>query len=293
MKIGFHSGAFFNDPLGEIIPRLAALGYDGIELNAQDLHMWKAHVTPQLGTAGRAEISQLVRDHAMEISSISAHNFYENCLVDTDPRERARHLDYVKGCIDLATDVGTGVVHILAGQLPDGVSRERVWAGLLENLATCIHYAEERDVALGLKAVVGSMVASISDLSRLLADLGEDKLYVDFDPTHFFIADEDPAEGVKTMGSRIVHVTVKDAKKIPAGFEFPPLPEGAMRLSTEFEYLSLGKGVIDFGALLGALREVGYDGFLSMEYEGIFFGYMEDPWEVAVETKSFLDNALS
>ena len=27
MKLGFHSGAFFNDPLTVIIPRLAALGY--------------------------------------------------------------------------------------------------------------------------------------------------------------------------------------------------------------------------------------------------------------------------
>ena len=293
MKIGFHSGAFFNDPLTEIIPRLAALGYQGIELNAHAVYMMKAHVTPQLSTEGRAEIRQLARDHGMEISSISAHDFYLTCLVDTDQRERQRYMNYINGCVDLAADVGTGVVHILAGHLADGVSRERAWAELLENLATCIHYAEERDVALALKAVVGSMVASISDLSRLQADLGEDKLYVNFDPTHFFIADEDPAAGVKTMGSRIVHVTIKDAKKIPAGFEFPPVPEGAMRITTEFAYLPLGKGVIDFGALLGALREVDYDGFLSMEYEGIFYGYMEDPWEVAVQTKSFLDNALS
>jgi sugar phosphate isomerase/epimerase len=57
--------------------------------------------------------------------------------------------------------------------------------------------------------------------------------------------------------------------------------------------LALGRGLIDFGALVGALREVGYEGFLSMEYEGIFFGYMEDPWEIAAQTKSFLDNILS
>ncbi len=293
MKIGFHSGAFFNDQLTEIIPRLAAMGYQGIELNAQDFQMARAHVTPQLSTTERAEIRNLARDHGIEISSISAHNFERTCLVDSDPRERQRHLDYVKGCIDLAGDVGTGVVHILAGQVPDGVSRDQAWAELLENLATCIRYAEERDIALGLEAVVGSIVNNIPSLNRLLADLGDDKLYVNFDPTHFFVADEDPAEGVKAVGSRIVHVHVKDAKKIPAGFEFPPLPEGAMRLTTEFEYLRLGKGFIDFGALLGGLREIGYDGFLSMEYEGMFFGYMEDPWEVALQTKSFLDDALA
>ena len=111
--------------------------------------------------------------------------------------------------------------------------------------------------------------------------------------TVLVVAEEDPADWVKILGSRIVHLHVKDAKKIHAGFEFPPLPERTMRFSTEFEYLPLGKGVIDFRAMVGALRETGYAGFLSMEYEGIFFGYKEDPWEVAVQTKSFLANLLS
>lgn len=293
MKLGFHSGAFFNDPLTVIIPRLAALGYQGIELNAQSFPMAAPHVTPELSSKARAEIRDLVRDQGMEISSVSAHEFGENCLVDTDQRETQRHLDYIKGCVDLATDVGTNVVHILAGQPPGGVSREKAWAGLLENLTTSINYAEERNVALSLEAVVGSIVPTISELSKLLGDLGEAKLYVNFDPTHFYIADEDPAEGVRLMGARIVHVHVKDAKKIPAGFEFPPLPEGTMRITTEFEYLRPGAGEMDFVAFLGALREVGYDGFLSTEYEGVFFGYLEDPWEVALQTKSFFDKVLS
>ncbi len=293
MKIGFHSGAFFDYQLTEVIPRLAGMGYQGIELNAQGFQMAEAHVTPQTSAAERAEIRNLAHDHGMDISAISAHHFESTCLVDPDPRERQRHVDYVKGCIDLAADVGTGFVHILAGHVPEGVSRDRAYADLLENMALCIRYAEERDVALGLEAVVGSIVNTIPRLKMLLSDLGEDKLYVNYDPTHFFVVDEDPAEGVKEVGSRILHVHVKDAKKIPAGYEFPPLPEGAMRLTTEFEYLRLGKGLIDFGALLGGLREIGYDGYLSMEYEGMFFGYKEDPWEVALQTKSFLDDALS
>ena len=116
---------------------------------------------------------------------------------------------------------------------------------------------------------------------------------VNFDPGHLILADEDPAEWVRTLDSRIVHVHIKDARKIPAGFEFPPLVEGAMRFSTEFEFLPLGKGVIRFGELVSALREIGYEGFLSMEYEGVAFGYQDDPWKVAVQTKRFLDELLS
>ena len=293
MKIGFHSGAFYNQALTEIVPRLASLGFEGIELNAQTFPMAEPHVTPQTSTQERANIRRLVADHGLEISSISAHNFDQNGMVDADPQETQRQMDYVKACTDLATDVGTSVVHILVGHTPDGGGRNRAWERLLENLAPCIRYAVERDVALGLEAVVGSIVPNMTDLSRLLSDLGEDKLYVNFDPSHLIVADEDPAEGVRTVGSRIAHVHVKDARKIPPGYEFPPLPEGTMRVFTDFEYLRLGQGVIDFYSVVGALREVGYDGFLSMEYEGVFFGYKEDPWEVALQTKQFLDGVLA
>ena len=293
MKIGFHSGAFFEDPLTVIIPRLASLGFQGVELNAQTFPMAEPHVTPQTSARERAEIRNLARDHGLEISSISAHNFDRNSLVDSDPRETQRHLDYFKGCTDLAADLGTGVVHALAGQVPEGVPREQAWDRLLENMSTCIRYAVGRDVAFGLEAVVGSIVPNMAELDILLADLGEDKLYVNFDPSHLVVANEDPAEGIKSLGSRIAHVHVKDARLIPEGYEFPPLPEGTMRFSTEFEYLGLGKGVIDFRAMMDALREVGYDGFLSMEYEGVFFGHKEDPWEVALQTKNFLDDVLS
>ena len=293
MKTGFHSGAFQAYPLREVVPRLAALGYQGVELNAQT-GVWtgftlKPHVTPRLGAKRRAEIRQLARDHGLEISSISA----KISLVDADRRTRQRHVDWVKGCIDLAPDVGTSVVHAMAGDLPMGVARERAWGWLLESLSTCIRYAEERGVTFALEAVVTSLVASMADLDRLLADLAEDKLYVNFDPSHLVVSGEDPAEWVRTLGSRIVHVHIKDARMIPAGFEFPPLPKGTFRFATEFEYLRLGKGVIRFGEMVSALRDIGYEGFLSMEYEGWAFGYLEDPWEVAVQTKRFMDDLLS
>lgn len=293
MKIGFHSAAFHAFPLTEVIPRLADLGYDGIELNAQNAAWTKAHVMPDLTAEGRASIRQLARDHGMEISSISAHDTDDNSLVDADPQGRQRHLDYIKGCIDMAPDVGTSVVHVLAGPPPAGVPTERAWGWLVEGLATCIHYASERGVTFALEAVVGSTVPNMAYLTRLLEDLGEDKLQVNFDAGHLVLAGEDPAEWVRTLGPRIVHAHIKDANVIPPGFEFPPLPEGTMRLSTEFEFVALGRGVIRFGELVSAMREIGYEGFLSMEYEAMAFGYQEDPWDVAVQTKRFLDDLLS
>ena len=86
---------------------------------------------------------------------------------------------------------------------------------------------------------------------------------------------------------------LKDARRIPAGSEMPPVPEGAFRFSTEFEFLPLGKAVARRSELVDALRGVSYRGFLSMEYEGIAFGYQDNPWDVAAQTKHYLDGLLS
>jgi len=264
---------------------LAALGYQGVELNAETAPWMKPHVTPGLSPKGRDAIRQLAQDHGLEISSISAHI----SLVDADHGERQRHVDFVKGCIDLAADVGTSVAHGIAGVPPAEVTREQAWGWLLESVAACTHYAAERGVLFALEAAVTTLVASMADLSRLLADLGEEKLYVNFDPSHLVVAGEDPAEWVRTLGSRIVHAHVKDAKSMLPG-------EGKASLlgtPVDFEFPPLGKGVVRFREMIGALREIGYQGFLSVEHEANLFGCQEDPWEVAAQAKRFIDDLLS
>lgn len=111
-----------------------------------------------------------------------------------------------------------------------------------------------------------SIVENMAHLSRLLTDLGDDRLWVNFDPGHLALAGEDPAKWVRTLGPRIAHVHLKDARRIPAGSEMSPVPEGAFRFFTGFEFLPLSKAVARLSELVDALRGVSYRGFLSMEY---------------------------
>jgi sugar phosphate isomerase/epimerase len=284
MKVGIHSGVLSDYRLSEIIPRLADLGYQGLELNAETGPWGEPHVTPDLGLRKRAAIRQLVQDHGLEISSISAHI----SLIDADDAARQQHVDFVKGCIDLATDVGTNIVHAISGLPSTGVARERAWKWLVESISACIDHAVERGVVFGIEADEIMLVASMADLGQLMADLETAKLHVNFDASHSIPMGEDPAEWVKTLNSRIVHVHLKDvrprepSKKQASLFGIP----------VEFEYPPLGKGIIDWKELFGALRQINYSGFLSVEYAAHHFGYREDPWEVASEAKRFIDNVL-
>ena len=284
MKIGIHSGVLSDYRLSEIIPRLADLGYQGLELNAETGPWGEPHVTPDLGIRERAAIRQLSQDHYLEISSISAHI----SLIDADVAARQKHVEFVKGCIDLATDVGTNIVHAISGLAPTGVPSERAWRWLVESVSACIDYAGERGVLFGIEADEIMLLAGMADLGRLTTEVETAELHVNFDASHSIPMDENPAEWVKTLGSRIVHVHLKDVKPREPRKERASL----FGIPVDFDYPPLGKGVIDWRELFGALRQNNYSGFLSVEYAAHHFGYREDPWEVAAEAKRFTDNLL-
>jgi protein FrlC len=290
MKIGFHTGPLGAYPLTEVIPRLAALGYQGIELNAENDHWGKPHVTPRLGSKKRAEIRQLARDNGIEISSISAHI----SLLDVDRQARQRHVNFVKGCIDLALDVGTSIVHEISGPAPPPeLGREKAWGWLLENIADCTRYAAERGITFAFETSGASLVHSMADHSKFLADLADEKLKVNFDTSHLLVMGENPAAWVRKLGLRIVHVHMKDARILQTGEERTSF-WGEFVL--DFDCPPLGQGEVKFGEIVDALREIGYQGFLSVEYMGHLFGYHEDrwdPWEAAAQSKRFMDDLLS
>ena len=65
------------------------------------------------------------------------------------------------------------------------------------------------------------------------------------------VAGQDPVEAVYILKDYIVHTHAKDGIKLENGYQELPL----------------GTGGVPFPAYLAALKEIGYDGFLTIERE--------------------------
>ena len=272
MRLAFNSVAFHQSPLDVVVPLLRDLGYDAIELNAETLPWAAPHVTPSLSREERARLKQLLKRHDLPVSSISAHMN----LVPPDPAGRRHAVDFVKGCIDLACDLDTAVVHGLTGALAGGVSRDAAWGWLLAELHECLAHAAAQGVTFALEPVVNMLVCDSRTLLRLQEDLADPRLKVNFDPSHLQVHGDDPVRVVRELGPAIVHVHVKDAAGVPDKFVFPPL----------------GMGCVNFEGIFRALGEVGYGGFISIEYEANANGYPGEPRTVARESCRFVSDIL-
>jgi sugar phosphate isomerase/epimerase len=268
MLAGFHSVGLSADPILTVIERVAAAGYDAIELNAETLPWAGPHVTPATTPEERAAIRESAALNGLAISAVGAHI----AMVEDDAEARRKAIAFVDGCTDIALQVGAPVVHILSGPAPAGVPEATAWKWFADAVAATAAHAASRGVAFSIEAIAGHLFHRIHDYSRLAADLPGTEIKVNFDPSHLIVQGEDPARLVAEQGPHIVHVHMKDGAGRYPDFTFPPL----------------GRGEIDFAGLVRELRGVDYDGALSVEYEAQVYGFRESDDEILAGGRTFL-----
>ncbi|HEX4767182.1 MAG TPA: sugar phosphate isomerase/epimerase [Lichenihabitans sp.] len=268
MRSCLHSVSLPDRPILDVMRRAAAAGYRGVELNAETLPWAGPHVTPQTSADDRRAIRDAARAADLHIPAVGAHI----AMVEADPRKRRAAADYVLGCIDLAADLGSPVVHILSGALSPGHSRAQAWPWFADAVAETTDHARRKGVLLAVEAIAGHLFCGTDDYHRLRADLPGVAFRVNFDPSHLIVQGEDPMRVVDELADRIVHVHLKDgAGRFPA-FTFPPL----------------GRGEIDFPALVEGLRRAGYAGSMSVEYEAQVYGFALSDDEILASGRDFL-----
>jgi sugar phosphate isomerase/epimerase len=98
---------------------------------------------------------------------------------------------------------------------------------------------------------------------------GHEAFGFNYDPSHFGYQGVDYVAFIYKFASRIFHVHMKDVfwSSVPteAGVFGGHLPFGDPRRFWDFR--SLGRGSVDFEAIIRALNQIGYDGPLSVEWE--------------------------
>jgi sugar phosphate isomerase/epimerase len=159
--------------------------------------------------------------------------------------------------LDLACDLECPLVMSDEGPLPtDWMSLDQAFDILCISLEAIIRHAQTRHVLFALE-LHNALTARPAYLLRLLQRFGPTELGVNFDTGNSFLAGNDPAQYVRLIASRVVHVHVKD---IPAA----QLPERGKVTGTRVG-VAVGQGVVDLLAVLQALAEADYRGVLSVE----------------------------
>jgi hydroxypyruvate isomerase len=166
-----------------------------------------------------------------------------------DPSRVAEFRAGVDQALAYAEALGVAQLNCLAGLQLDGVEPARQWSTLVEN----VRYAGQRVGAEGRRLLVepvnshdipGFLLPTTGDVLRLLEEVGDEGILLQFDAYHVHRMKGDPVAELEALCERVGHVQIAD----DPGRHQP------------------GTGEIDFPALFALLDGGGYDGTVGLEY---------------------------
>lgn len=243
MKIGASTWLWVSplttDAAEALIPRIADMGFGAVELPIED---------PDLLDAKR--IASVIADHGLTVSVCGAFGPGRD-LTHPDLAVRTATQDYLKRCFDFAADVGAP---ILGGPLYSEVGKRRQlseadrraeWNLAVVGIREACEEASKRQLRIAIEPInrfETDLVHTAADAVRMARDVGHPAAGVMLDSFHMTIEEDDLRKAIHTAGDLLIHMQVSENQRgIP------------------------GTGLTDWAALAGGLRDIGYDGLVTIE----------------------------
>jgi sugar phosphate isomerase/epimerase len=249
MKISYNSWAYSSFfvwvpayTLDDTIKRLAGMGYDGIEIGAGAPHAWPAHLTADR----RKEVKELLDEHGLALSSMlpAPSGGPGNNPVSPMVEERKGTIEHYKELVELTAEWGGSTLIYLPGWMVHGTTRREALKWTTAALTEIAEHAGEHGVTMVIEPTSHdtNLCESAEDAIELMEDVGSEAVKLMFDTFHVMYRREVMTDYVERMGADLRHMHISDNDRLPPG-----------------------AGIGDFPALIDALIDVGFDGYLTME----------------------------
>lgn len=239
MKIGVIPDSF-QVPFKEAIILAKDIGATGIQP-----YVTKGEMAPEnLSRFDREDIVKSVKALGLEFSAVCADfgmHFNEYGKNEEDIKRTMTMMD-------LARDLGTNIITTHIGKVPEDENCEEYF-NIVKTIETLGKYGDKTGVRFATETGPEKAIY----LKKIIEKADTKSAKVNLDPANFVMCcGQDPVEAVELLKDYIVHTHAKDGVMNPDG--------------THTEY-KLGDGDVPFREYLTALKNAGYDGYLTIERE--------------------------
>ncbi|MET9189413.1 sugar phosphate isomerase/epimerase family protein [Streptomyces tendae] len=253
LRFGYGTNGLADLRLDDALALLADLGYDGVGLTldhmhldplADDLAARTRRVARRLDALG---LGVTVETGARYV--LDPRRKHGPSLLDPDPDDRARRAGLLVRAVEVAADLGAHAVHCFSGVTPAGTDTDTAWKRLTDSLAPVLDAAATAGVPLAVEPEPGHLLSSLADFHTLRRLLGDPELLgLTLDIGHCQCLEPlPPADCVRAAAPWLRHVQIEDMRR------------------GVHEHLPFGDGEIDFPPVLEALVATGYQGLTVVE----------------------------
>ena len=287
------TGQWADLPLETLAPKAKSWGYDGLELAC-----WGDHFDVAKGAKDAdycAAKRALLEANGLNVWAIGTHlqgqlvcdpnddarsdGFAPAALAGNADAKRQWGIQQLKDAAVAARNLGISVVTGFTGspiwhmlyQFPptsDALIQEG-YSYFAKMFNPILDVYADNGVKFALEVHPTEIAFDIFTMHRALEALKHRPEFgINFDPSHLIWQGINPAKLVREFPDRIFHVHMKDAAVMLDGrtsilashMQFGDANRG-------WDFRSLGRGSVDFEAIMRALNDIGYQGPLSVEWE--------------------------
>ncbi len=271
-------------PFDEVVERVAALGFDGIELGG-----FPPHPNPDdLPTsAERRALTARVRDEGLEWSGLAA-NLWGEKLINTD--NNSHYISEFQKNLEFCNDLGIQTIRVdtvqpptIFSEVPEDIARRRV----VETWRRCSELAAGAGLNVVWEFEPGFAFNKPSDIIGIVEGIGHPRFSVMFDPCHAHMV---AAIGARQPGERetLRGGAVELAQKLRGKIGHIHLidSDGTLHGDETSTHSPFGEGVLDFSVLLPELKKSG----VPHNWWTIDLCFWPDAWAVTERCKKAVDS---
>jgi sugar phosphate isomerase/epimerase len=274
MRLAFSTNAYLKHPFYDAAKRIAALGYGGLELLADVPHAWPAGLLNEQkrGIVMTMELTRLafsnINAFMMNAVNDRRQPYWYPSFIEPDPHYRQVRIDHTRRALELCAELGAP--HITTepgGPLAPGQSRAQAIDLFVEVLKPLAETAHQLSVLLLLEPEPGLLLETTDQYLEVAERLNAPSIGLNFDVGHAYCVAEDLPRAIAKLAKHTRHYHVED-----------------IAASRVHQHLVPGTGAIDFAEVITAIKNTGYDGWLTVE----LYPFINDPDAAARGALEFL-----
>jgi D-psicose/D-tagatose/L-ribulose 3-epimerase len=242
------------EPIEVTIARLGKSGYDAIEISGEPERYDTKHVRG------------LLKEHGLKCWGSVTLMLAERDLLAKDEKQRADSVKYVKDTITMVKELEGYEITIVPSTVgkvkPQGTPDEE-WKWAVESLKQCYEHGQKEGVKLALEPLnrFETYFLNRHDQALLLAEQVGPECGICLDVFHLNIEEVNMYDAIRKSKARLVDFHVADNNR-----------------------MACGHGACDWGKIIGTLKEIGYNGALTVEFVAPLDRTPANPYKNALET---------
>jgi D-psicose/D-tagatose/L-ribulose 3-epimerase len=242
------------EPIEVTIARLGKSGYDAIEISGEPERYDTKHVRG------------LLKEHGLKCWGSVTLMLADRDLLAKDEKQRADSVKYVKDTITMVKELEGHEITIVPSTVgkvkPQGAPDEE-WKWAVESLEQCYEHGQKEGIKLALEPLnrFETYFLNRHDQALLLAEEVGPDCGICLDVFHLNIEEVNMYDAIRKSKARLADFHVADNNRMPCGH-----------------------GACDWAKIIGTLKEIGYDGALTVEFVAPLDRTPANPYKNALET---------